>query len=108
MSLPGIEIKGRLTPTSKDLTMAEMRAEYAKLMAENAALKTQATAKLKLKVSSKGALSLYGMGRWPVTLYLTQWEDLIGFIEEIKAFIEANRSLLKTKGTVDATEEATA
>ena len=53
--------------------------------------------KLSLKVSEKGAVSLYGMGRFPVTLYGTQWERLIDAAPQIKAFLEANASLLATK-----------
>jgi hypothetical protein len=53
--------------------------------------------KLSLKVSEKGAVALYGMGRFPVTLYAGQWERVLAHSEEIKAFIEANRSLLSVK-----------
>ncbi len=53
--------------------------------------------KLTLKVSQKGAVSLYGMGQWPVTLYAGQWERVIDGIDDIKAFIEANRSVLAVK-----------
>jgi hypothetical protein len=49
------------------------------------------------KVSEKGAVSVYGLGRFPVTLYLEQWNKLLSNAEELKAFIEANRSRLKTK-----------
>lgn len=53
--------------------------------------------KLSLKVSAKGAVSLYGMGRFPVTLYGTQWERLLDAADEIKAFLVANAALLSTK-----------
>lgn len=53
--------------------------------------------KLTLKVSAKGALSIYGFGKWPVTLYRSQWERLIASVEEITAFIEANEGLLAVK-----------
>lgn len=53
--------------------------------------------KLTLKVSVKGAVSLYGMGKFPVTLYAGQWERLLGSAEEITSFIEANRSLMAVK-----------
>lgn len=52
---------------------------------------------LSLKVSEKGAVSLYGMGRFPVTLYGQQWDKLLAHGDEIKAFMEANRSLLSHK-----------
>jgi hypothetical protein len=50
-----------------------------------------------MKVSEKGALSVYGMGRFPVTLYKEQWLRLLGMADDIKAFIEANNEALKTK-----------
>jgi hypothetical protein len=49
------------------------------------------------KVSEKGAVSVYGLGRFPVTLYLEQWNKLLSNVDELKAFIEANKSKLKTK-----------
>lgn len=53
--------------------------------------------KLSLKVSEKGAVSVYGMGKFPVTLYSQQWERLLASQDEIKAFMEANRSVLAVK-----------
>jgi len=53
--------------------------------------------KLTLKVSEKGAVSCYGMGKFPVTLYSQQWERLLEHSDEIKSFIDANRSLLAVK-----------
>lgn len=53
--------------------------------------------KLTLKVSAKGAVSLYGMGKFPVTLYAGQWERVLGSAEEITSFIEANREGLAVK-----------
>ena len=58
---------------------------------------TKAPAKLTMKVSDKGALSLYGMGRFPVTLYREQWERVLGMADEIKSFITANEKKLTTK-----------
>jgi hypothetical protein len=52
---------------------------------------------LSLKVSQKGAVSLYGLGRFPVTLYKEQWEKVFPFIEDIKDFIAENAAELKTK-----------
>jgi hypothetical protein len=52
---------------------------------------------LRLKVSEKGALSVYGLGRFPVTLYKEQWGRLLGYTEEIKAFLKDNDHLLKGK-----------
>jgi len=53
-----------------------------------------------MKVSEKGALSVYGLGRFPVTLYASQWETLFAKTDEIKKFMESNRSLLKSKDAV--------
>lgn len=75
----------------------ELQAELARLRAENDALKKSGRSKLAMKVSEKGALSVYGMGRFPVTLYKEQWLKLLAMGEDIKAFIEANNESLKTK-----------
>jgi hypothetical protein len=76
---------------------AEMKAELERLRAENAKLKSRDSAGLSLKVSEKGAVSLYGMGRFPVTLYKEQWLRVIASAPEIEAFIRENASKLKTK-----------
>ena len=73
-----------------------LKAQYGELKAK-AAAKTAAKA-ITLKVSEKGALSVYGMGRFPVTLYREQWTKLMGKSEDILAFIAANNSALKFKG----------
>jgi hypothetical protein len=72
-------------------------AEIERLRAENERLKQTRQAKLAMKVSEKGALSVYGMGRFPVTLYKEQWLRLLAMAEDIKAFIEANNDSLKSK-----------
>lgn len=74
--------------------------ELERLRAENEKLKRSQTAAkgLSLKVSQKGALSVYGMGRFPVTLYKEQWLKLLDMEGEIRQFIEDNDSELKTKG----------
>jgi hypothetical protein len=78
----------------------DLKEELERLRRENEALKQgrQKGGTLNLKVSQKGAVSLYGMGRFPVTLYKEQWLKLLGFGEEIKKFIEENDSQLKAKG----------
>ena len=75
----------------------DTKAELERLRAENAALKKTSSRGLSLKVSEKGALSVYGMGRFPVTLYKEQWLKLLEMSEDILAFIKANESQLKTK-----------
>ena len=75
----------------------EMKAELERLRAENAQLKNKNTGGLSLKVSEKGAVSLYGMGRFPVTLYKEQWLRILASAPEIEAFIRENDAKLKTK-----------
>ena len=75
----------------------EMRAELDRLRNENAALKKGATSSVRMKVSEKGAVSIYGMGRFPVTLYKEQWLKLLDMSDDIRAFIAANDAQLKAK-----------
>ena len=75
----------------------DLKAELERLRNENAALKKGAAAGLRMKVSEKGALSIYGMGRFPVTLYKEQWLKLLNMADEIRAFIKANDAQLKAK-----------
>jgi hypothetical protein len=74
-----------------------MKAELERLRAENERLKKGRGGKLAMKVSEKGALSVYGMGRFPVTLYKEQWLRLLAMGDDIKAFIDANQDALKSK-----------
>jgi hypothetical protein len=78
-------------------TPEEMQAELERLRAENEALKRPTRGQLSLKVSEKGALSVYGLGRFPVTLYREQWEKLLGMQEDIRTFIQTHDSELKKK-----------
>ncbi|MES2803558.1 MAG: hypothetical protein V4654_13775 [Bdellovibrionota bacterium] len=76
----------------------DMKAELERLRAENEALKNKKSGgALSMKVSEKGALSVYGMGRFPVTLYKEQWLKLLSISDELKTFIADNDSRLKTK-----------
>ena len=75
----------------------DLRAEIERLKAENEKLKKPTRGTFSLKVSEKGGLSVYGMGRFPVTLYKEQWTKLLENADEIKAFMVANDALLKTK-----------
>ena len=84
-------------PAGKAMSDEDMKAELDRLRNENAALKKGASSSLRLKVSEKGALSVYGMGRFPVTLYKEQWLKLLGVSDEIRAFIAANDAQLKAK-----------
>ncbi|MCI0421878.1 MAG: hypothetical protein L0312_22050, partial [Acidobacteria bacterium] len=85
-------------PLGKGGAMEEtMEQKLARLEAENQALKGRRSGNLSLKVSEKGGLSVYGLGRFPVTLYKEQWVKLLGFAGEIQSFIKENESQLKTK-----------
>ncbi len=75
----------------------DMKAELERLRKENAALKKGASDGIRMKVSEKGAVSVYGMGRFPVTLYKEQWLKLLNMSDEIRAFIVENEARLKAK-----------
>jgi hypothetical protein len=85
-----------------EMTEAEMKAELERLRSENEDLKKKADREITLKVSQKGGVSLYGLGRFPVTLYKEQWLKILGMVDEIKKFIDDNDSKLKTKGDKSA------
>ena len=75
----------------------DLKSEVERLRAENASLKKGAARGISLKVSEKGGVSVYGLGRFPVTLYKEQWKKLLDMSTEIRSFIEANDSQLKSK-----------
>lgn len=75
-----------------------MQAELERLRAENERLKNRGTRGVSMKVSEKGGLSVYGLGRFPVTLYKEQWTKLLDMADDIRAFIKENDAKLKTKG----------
>jgi hypothetical protein len=75
----------------------EMKAELERLRAENERLKQRGSRATSLKVSEKGGVSVYGLGRFPVTLYKEQWTKLLDMADEIRAFIKENESKLKSK-----------
>ena len=75
----------------------DVQAELQRLRAENELLKKSGRSKLAMKVSEKGGLSVYGMGRFPVTLYKEQWIKLLDMSDDIRAFITANEAQLKAK-----------
>jgi hypothetical protein len=78
-------------------TEAELRAELERLKRENEALKTRSRTATSLKVSEKGGVSVYGLGRFPVTLYKEQWLKLLAMADDIRRFIDENAARLKTK-----------
>lgn len=77
----------------------EERLEFEKLKKENEELKKKTSHELRLKVSQKGAVSLYGLGRFPVTLYKEQWIKVLNFQQNIKDFIKEHDSELATKNS---------
>jgi hypothetical protein len=78
-------------------TEEELKAELEKLKKENEALKQRTSKGISLKVSEKGAVSVYGMGRFPVTLYKEQWLKLLDMADDIRRFIQENEGKLKVK-----------
>ncbi len=81
------------------MTPEQMKEELEHLRTENDALKKRSEKGLSLKVSQKGGVSVYGLGRFPVTLYKEQWEKLLDMSDDIRAFIQENEPQLKTKGS---------
>ena len=79
------------------MSEVDLQAEIARLQAENNRLKGRSERDITLKVSEKGALSVYGLGRFPVTLYKEQWRRVLGMASEIEAYIQENDGKLKTK-----------
>ena len=76
---------------------AEMKAELERLTKENASLKERTSKGISLKVSEKGGVSVYGMGRFPITLYKEQWIKLLDMADDLRRFIAENDSKLKAK-----------
>ena len=75
----------------------ELRAEVERLKAENASLKAKTTRGVSMKVSEKGGVSVYGLGRFPVTLYKEQWAKLLDMADDIRAFLREHDAELKAK-----------
>jgi len=75
----------------------DMKAELDRLRAENERLKNRSSRGVSLKVSEKGGVSVYGLGRFPVTLYKEQWTRLLEMADDIRAFIRENEGKLKAK-----------
>jgi len=75
----------------------DLKAELDRLKEENERLKARQSRAVSLKVSEKGGLSVYGLGRFPVTLYKEQWKKLLDMAEDIRKFLEENDARLKTK-----------
>ena len=81
----------------EDLKPEDLKAELDRLRAENERLKKGTAKGMSLKVSEKGGVSIYGLGRFPVTLYKEQWAKLLDMSDAIRQFIKDNESQLKSK-----------
>jgi len=79
-----------------DPTKEELIARIAELEKQ---VGNKKSGRLEFRVSEKGGVSVYGLGRFPVTLYYEQWQRLLGTAEELRTFLEENKSKLKLKGT---------
>ena len=75
----------------------DLQAELERLRKENEALKARTTRGVSLRVSEKGGVSVYGLGRFPVTLYKEQWEKLLAMADDIRAFVREHEGELKAK-----------
>jgi hypothetical protein len=79
------------------MTEENLKAELERLRAENASLKARGAKGVSMKVSEKGGVSIYGLGRFPVTLYQEQWLKLLDMADDIRAFIKEHEGALKKK-----------
>ncbi len=75
----------------------DLQAELERLRAENEALKDKEKKGIRLQVSQKGAVSLYGIRRFPITFYGDEWDTILGMTDEIKSFIQEHADELKRK-----------
>ena len=75
-------------------TYEELKAQLAALQEK---VKTRDRRALEFRVSEKGAVSLYGLGRFPVTLYYEQWMKVLDHVDQLRAFLEENKPNLKLK-----------
>jgi hypothetical protein len=83
--------------TATPMSDEDLKAELERLKAENERLKNQRGRSVSLKVSEKGGVSVYGLGRFPVTLYKEQWTKLLAMADEIRDFIKEHDAQLKAK-----------
>jgi hypothetical protein len=75
----------------------DLHAELERLRAENEALKSHPSREMRLKVSEKGAVSLYGIRRFPITFYADEWERIFDMVENVREFIREHEGSLKRK-----------
>jgi hypothetical protein len=87
----------RFSCDTHNMSDEDLKAEVEKLRAENERLKSQRGRSVSLKVSEKGGVSVYGLGRFPVTLYKEQWTKLLAMADEIRAFLKEHDEELQAK-----------
>src|SRR5438552_16682148 len=97
MAGPGVSCSGRSPQDGGTMGEEDMKAELDRLKDENERLKARHGRAISLKVSEKGGLSVYGLGRFPVTLYKEQWTKLLDMADDIRAFLKENDARLKSK-----------
>jgi hypothetical protein len=85
-----------MSDQQKEESKEELLARIAELEKQ---VGTKRTGRIEFRVSEKGGVSVYGLGRFPVTLYYEQWQRLLGAASELQEFLEANKSKLKLKTT---------
>ena len=90
-----------MTKKYEDMTIEELKEELDRVNKEKEAVTRAGERSLSLRISQKGALSLYGMGRFPVTLYKSQWLRVLGAADDIRAYIDANGHLMTEKTYVE-------
>src|SRR5215471_8089032 len=88
---------GTIETGGRTMADSELQAELERLRAENERLRGQRARGVTLKVSEKGGVSVYGLGRFPVTLYKEQWTKLLDMADEIRSFLKENDAVLKAK-----------
>ncbi|MGH9257499.1 MAG: hypothetical protein ACRD3C_23295 [Vicinamibacterales bacterium] len=97
ISSPAAAVVSNALNTGTYMADEDLRAELDRVKAENERLKSQRGRTVSLKVSEKGGVSVYGLGRFPVTLYKEQWTKLLTMVDEIRAFIKEHDAELKAK-----------
>jgi hypothetical protein len=94
---PGYSFQSQKSREENAMADEELKSEIERLRAENEALKKSSSKGLSMRVSEKGAVSVYGLGRFPVTLYKEQWLRVLDMADDIKEFIRQNDAQLKSR-----------
>jgi hypothetical protein len=88
---------GQRSAQGNGVDIQTLMAQLQALQAENERLKAAKARAVTMKVSEKGAVSIYGMGRFPMTAYASQWQKVLDMADDIRAFIETNKASLAWK-----------